>query len=91
MATLSGPQKRVLKRMGQGGTYIRVHIWNGGYWSTAWITSDPRWRHPNASTAQALERKGLLERKPKGVSSFRFVLTLKGRELAKELQHAETD
>lgn len=89
MPKLTEPQKRVLKRMVQSGAHIEVYIWDDGYWDTTWITSDPRWHRPNIRTMQALERRGLLERKPKGVSSFRFVLTPRGRETAKELLDAE--
>lgn len=88
---LSKPQKLVLKRMEQSGAHIEVYIWDDGYWDAAWVTSDPRWRRPNIRTVQALEHRGLLERKPKGVSSFRFVLTPKGREIAQELQGVETE
>lgn len=98
MLKLSEPQERMLRMMEQHKVRVSVHIWDDGYWGTAWVTSDPSWprsarsmRRPNVRTMQALERRGLLEREAKGPSDFHFVLTPEGHAIAKELQDAKAE
>lgn len=87
---LTEPQERTLRMMRQYKMHVSVHVWDDGYWQPVWVTSDPSWprstRHPNVRAMQALEHKGLLRHEPEGTSDFRFVLTPRGREVAKELQ-----
>lgn len=95
MPKLSEPQKRMLKVLWQHRLHVEIYTWQDGYQEAHWVAADlslPRRMHrPNVRTLQSLERKGLLKRGPKGVPSFRLVLTAKGCKVAKELLDAEAE
>ena len=95
MPKLSEAQKRTLKVMWQYKLYMWVCTW-GGQWTVGWFSdADSTFmavihtvRRPNPITVRSLEHMDLLKREAEGTFNFRFILTPKGREVAKEEQDA---
>ena len=85
---LSEPQQRVLRTMYEHDTAIRIAVYNlaGYYMKRVPANSSPKW-----STLLYLAKEELIILYSRKNEYCHYVLTAKGREVAKELEDARED
>ena len=84
---LSEPQKRVLRTMYENDDTIFVNTWGGRFDISSLRAVKGRRFRPRRKTLEILEARDLIDRIDSwSFSDFEYVLTPKGREVAKELE-----